>query len=691
MTTGSTDVFLEELAAWAETAPQELEGDSEDAALLCDLARDHLGRSDLSELKPGDLRELLLEVFPRKITVRDPAETETVIPTMREVCCFLRDTGRIARHHHDRLVRELDEIEPRFAGAVMDPANWGMARTVTQAMIADGVDIEDPDAAARWVSQFNRREAERRVFAPSGQQELVLDLTGLPGPDFDGEFDGGFDGDSDGDDDFDGEEDVLELPPVRLAPPSELAAAVRACPLLTSARRLAEWLGPSRRLTATGALRLADARAIITEFGLAPSRSEGKAIGDGHPESAEALRKRQLDQLQSARDFAPLDRLWILAQVTGLIDVEGRRARPGPRLEALALAHNDDGHDHDSALLKMWGAALLALLHPSFPTPDGPLAGLLQEELLGLMTALYAAGEPVQTSELAEMANSHLTARLGWEPGFYGRENLTEEVVTALLAGAAEAGAVELASGQVTITPLGAWGVHQILRERGLPVRAIGDYAGSGAAELVTAIAVYDQADGAAELASWLAQREPEAAAAELAAVVRSGTPVQRMAGLDALGSLGAAGRDAARTLLDEPGVGAIAAVWLESVGEDPEVEISPEEALWVLADMGAAMVDTMPPDDAAQELAADIDPPEFAARIAQLWRSDHPRVLDVLMVVADHHEDRLVTKAARKAIFRARTSSGHPAPPAGGPVPPGGRPDRPRRHRKRGKRKRRH
>src|SRR5260370_678600 len=83
VTTGSTDVFLEELAAWAETAPQELEGDSEDAALLCDLARAHLGRSDLSQLQPGDLRELLLEVFPRKITVRDPAETETVIPTMR--------------------------------------------------------------------------------------------------------------------------------------------------------------------------------------------------------------------------------------------------------------------------------------------------------------------------------------------------------------------------------------------------------------------------------------------------------------------------------------------------------------------------------------------------------------------------------------------------------------------------------
>ena len=145
---GTTDSFLEELATWAESTAQDVDGESENAELLCDLAHDHLGL-DLAELTPGDLRELLLRVFPRKITVADRADLDTVIPTMRAVCGFLRDTGRIKPQQHDRLIRELDDIEPRFADAVMDPANWGMARTITQSMLADGIDVANQDDATQ--------------------------------------------------------------------------------------------------------------------------------------------------------------------------------------------------------------------------------------------------------------------------------------------------------------------------------------------------------------------------------------------------------------------------------------------------------------------------------------------------------------------------------------------------------------
>ena len=655
MTARSTDVFLEELADWAKNSARDLDGNSDDAALLRDLARDYLGRSELTELTPGDLRELLLGVFPRKVTVQDPEEASSIIPTMRDVCCFLRDTGRIPPREHDQLIRELDDIEPQFADAVMDPANWGMARTFTQAMIADGVDIGDQGATRRWIDEFNNLpEAQRRALTSSQQSFLQLSLPGGGGPEFDADLDW----------EPDDEDTELDVAPVRLAPTSELAAAARACPLFTSARRLAEWLGPSRQLTATGALRLADARGLIAELGIARHRTSpwaaAAAIND-------FLNEMDLQQLRSARDFVPLEQLWITAQVAGLVEVEGRRATPGPRLAA--VAHTGGNGDQDDVALQAWASAFFALVHPDFPATGGPLPNLLQGELMGILTLLYAADQPVEMCELAEAARSHLPGGLGWMLAQDRDENLLEKAVSDVLAGPVEAGAVVLADGSATLSPLGVLGVHMILRAHGLDAPAIGDYADSGAAEMLSAIARYQQADGAAELDSWVERRTAPQAAAELAAAVLAGTPVQRMAGVDALASLGQPGLDAARTLVDEPGVGALVALWLESMGEDPEVEITVEDTLWVLVDMGAAMLDTMPPDEAVRHLAEDVPAADITEQIAQLWRVDHPRTLDVLTAFADHHEDRVIAKAARKAIFRARTgSAGHAAPSSAGP-----------------------
>ena len=55
------------------------------------------------------------------------------------------------------LERELDRIAPRFADAVMDPSNWGMARSLVQAMAADGVDLGDQAAVDRWIAAYNTR------------------------------------------------------------------------------------------------------------------------------------------------------------------------------------------------------------------------------------------------------------------------------------------------------------------------------------------------------------------------------------------------------------------------------------------------------------------------------------------------------------------------------------------------------
>ena len=45
----------------------------------------------------------------------------------------------------------------QFTDAVMDPKNWGMARSITHAMVSDGVDLADQDAVDSWIARYNLR------------------------------------------------------------------------------------------------------------------------------------------------------------------------------------------------------------------------------------------------------------------------------------------------------------------------------------------------------------------------------------------------------------------------------------------------------------------------------------------------------------------------------------------------------
>ena len=128
---------------WTRTTRQKLGGDpgtdADELNTLLDLIRDYLGIERPAELGPGDLEELLLRIYPRKVTVADPADTEDTILAVRDFLAYLADSGGLTEAAARKLELELDRIAPRFADAVMDPANWGTARSFVQAMVADGV------------------------------------------------------------------------------------------------------------------------------------------------------------------------------------------------------------------------------------------------------------------------------------------------------------------------------------------------------------------------------------------------------------------------------------------------------------------------------------------------------------------------------------------------------------------------
>ncbi len=80
MTTDPFDAALAGFQLWTATTKRKLSADPVgEVETLLDLMRDYLGIDRPADLSEGDLRELLLSIYPRKITVFDAADTEDTV------------------------------------------------------------------------------------------------------------------------------------------------------------------------------------------------------------------------------------------------------------------------------------------------------------------------------------------------------------------------------------------------------------------------------------------------------------------------------------------------------------------------------------------------------------------------------------------------------------------------------------
>jgi hypothetical protein len=405
-------------------------------------------------------------------------------------------------------------------------------------------------------------------------------------------------------------DEIPRLPPVRLAPREELAAAARVAPLLRAARDLARWSQDRHPVLAGRALPrdVADAAAADLE------------LAAGEVEAA-----------------------WRVAAATGMVAPPGRHGQAAARADVLAAGDADE-------VLATWHGALEVMLRA--------------EDLDGLATALYTVGGPVRMEGLFD---AYAAAAGTWrEPGEPQREPAPGRDQAAALSWALEAladlGVVELGTDEsaggltVALSPLGIWGVHRRLRAQGWHVPVLGDGGRDGAPGLLATLASCDAEDGEAEIVAWLALRTASRAAAELIQAAGRGSPGLRGAAFAVLDRIGADAVPAVRAALAEPVLRAHAAVWLHEHGE--EADLAREDRTWLLVDLGAGLLEEADPRDVVAELLPDLPPDAQAEIVAGLWQVDHPGVTDLLTALSDHHPDPSVARAARKAAFKARSPS---------------------------------
>jgi len=261
------------------------------------------------------------------------------------------------------------------------------------------------------------------------------------------------------------------MPPVRLAPRAELAAAARVVPLLRAARELGAW--------------------IAANPGVAP-----RQVLDDRDElrAAEAL------------ELSP-DELTAAWQVVAATEAEAGRDQPAPAdAVPLASAAVED-------VLHEWNIALAALLD--------------REALDGLATALYTVGAPVRIDALfdaysAAAGSSGRVRPQRREPTADDAADLSRALEILADLGVVELGTEETTGGlTVGLSPLGVWGVHRRLLAQGWHVPVLGAAEQGGAVGLLTMLASCDAEDGESKISAWLVGRPAQAAAAEVRAALR--------------------------------------------------------------------------------------------------------------------------------------------------------------------------
>jgi hypothetical protein len=614
------DAISAEFSRWAAAPDRKLSGepaaDAAEVDLLLGLLRDHLGLGDPARLKPGDLEELLLDVYPRKVTVFDAEDIQDTIPAVRDLLAFLADTGRLASAAAKKLGRELDQVAPRFADAVMDPSRWGMARSLTQAMVTEGVDITDSAAVQDWITAYNANAAEIAEDWDFDEDENLKEAFGLPD----------------------------RLPAMRLPALDELAALARKSPLLATAVRLAEWAGPRRAVEEEGELTAADTIAAAAELG----------IEAGDPSA-----------VTSMYDVPELVRLWDLTLNTGFLEDEGDDDFVVTVGESVRLWRSGT----DLEVLEIWSEALTFLMTESLEI-DADLDEELGGDLdfygagVGLVTALFLArGEGLLVALADEVIRGGATGELSAAESAQTWAAWTQahgEPAGVLLRRLSELGAVRLDDedeGPVArLTPLGSWAVREQLIASGVDLPLLPPPAEMTAADLAGAAEGASEEEFAAEADAWLALRNPGPAAGELLDVARDGGAGERMAAVAAVRRLGAAAEPSWQAVLDVPALRPYAKMALAGIAGAPRpgLEQDPGDTAWLLVDLLAATGEAAGPGELAAELAGWMPQGTGDALFDAMARLRHPDAAAVLTLIGEQHPDKKVAKAARRYAYKA-------------------------------------
>ncbi|GAA4571211.1 hypothetical protein [Planotetraspora kaengkrachanensis] len=411
-------------------------------------------------------------------------------------------------------------------------------------------------------------------------------------------------------------DEISDLPTIRLRPDSELAAAARGVTLVGQARDLALWVGTGRKVGEENLLSDEEVRDAVKALGL----SEPQALWNiwNLAIDLEFLAPDGDDTVSVDSDTAA----WPFEDDEDALDVW--------MLGLHSIDYGDPELDDDDLTLALSGLTRALLIRVLL---NGGSRSL--DELRGELAEATAEYDDLGADAWAAAVDP-LAPVVAWLTGY---------------------GMVTVEDGDVRLTPLGTEGVVHMIDEADIEVDARPAIDAMTALDLLSFSADLPEDEADAEFAAWMALRDPGRAAAELleAAAEDEADALIRVQAASLVGSLGDAAVPAWREALEEPSLRPYAATHLAQLDAEDALEPTQADTHWLILDMW-----TISAGLGRSEFVSslhDIGPAETIIGLLDvIWKVRHPHLEELLEAVGDAHPDPQVGKAAKRALFKARS-----------------------------------
>lgn len=575
--------------------------------------------------------EILLGLYPAKVML-DPEDLDAVVTGFAGFVRFMAGGGLIPGAKADELATAINAMAGEFRIAALDEDNWSMGKRLWGQAQSEGIDIADNEAVQRFMDDFNQRPFHERdaILGWSPQGALASLGSMALGP----------------------------LPPVVLSPIKELETAARATVTFQRLRRLVDYVGDGIPLTDTGNLKLADGKALV-DLLETDDHFDGK-IGD------------RVFKTRSTAQLPGVDLTFRIALAARMLVRERSKVLPGPKADLV-----------DDPLGAVYGAwlGLLKVIGPTRYFAGDDTYGWywyaedLDESLPSILIDLYCKGtRPIEVIAAEMWRHLNNLYVLDDVPADKLRfhKDLVERSLRRAFDRLAELGTVQvsdvvetptayggtdLAGGVVGLTPLGTWAVQRLASAvTSAPV--VGAFRDASATNLLNAVSDIPEAEAEAEIEAWV-DHHGDSSAGELVAALPDADETGRGLVFRVLTGMGPAAVEAVEALAGNPGLAPYLTVWraetLDASPSDIGFSGDPEEFVRLLA----AAIELSGPAKAVRDWAGSAaGPVGLGAMIDRVWRVELAETELVLATIGAEHPDRTIAKAARKALFKHRSTN---------------------------------
>ena len=129
------------------------------AAQLAYYGYQYEGRA-VPQLTVGNVRTVVTELFPRKISLLSPDQADDAIPELLAFWKYLKREFHLPQS--DAVLEFLREVEPDFPGMMNDPSNFGMAKSFFAMGRDAGFDMTTQEGMNAFMLAFNSRQFARQ-------------------------------------------------------------------------------------------------------------------------------------------------------------------------------------------------------------------------------------------------------------------------------------------------------------------------------------------------------------------------------------------------------------------------------------------------------------------------------------------------------------------------------------------------